>query len=103
MMPIGSSFVLVGIGLALKDTAQRYCISRQPDGPAHDCSDAASVARRVYLRGGIGIGSLQIAYGGRDTNDTRRPRFARAARGTIRHAMHQLEKAKIIGQRDGKK
>eukprot|EP00178_Gracilaria_changii_P012671 TRINITY_DN35815_c0_g1_i1.p1 TRINITY_DN35815_c0_g1~~TRINITY_DN35815_c0_g1_i1.p1 ORF type:complete len:177 (+),score=33.50 TRINITY_DN35815_c0_g1_i1:68-532(+) len=64
---------------------------------------AASVARRVYLHGGIGVGALQIAYGGRNTNGVQRPHFSKAAKGVIRHALQQLEKLKFVGQRDGRK
>ena len=52
---------------------------------------AASVVRRVYLRPGVGIGSLRHWYGGCHRRGTRTSRHATASGSVIRNCLKQLE------------
>jgi small subunit ribosomal protein S19e len=56
----------------------------------------ASVLRKVYLKGPIGIQRLRAEYGGRKDKGVR-PEHARKGSGTIvRKALQQLEEAKLV-------
>ncbi len=57
---------------------------------------AASIARKLYLRQGLGVGMLSRVYGGGRRNGTRPKHFQRSSRGLLRHILHQLEANKII-------
>eukprot|EP00467_Chlorarachnion_reptans_P020664 CAMPEP_0114512608 /NCGR_PEP_ID=MMETSP0109-20121206/15074_1 /TAXON_ID=29199 /ORGANISM="Chlorarachnion reptans, Strain CCCM449" /LENGTH=176 /DNA_ID=CAMNT_0001692319 /DNA_START=35 /DNA_END=565 /DNA_ORIENTATION=- len=57
---------------------------------------AASIARKVYLFGGMGVGGLAKVYGGRSQKGTRRGHFKRASRGVLRHILRQLSEMKIV-------
>ncbi|GKY96155.1 hypothetical protein MPSEU_000575500 [Mayamaea pseudoterrestris] len=56
---------------------------------------AASIARKVYLRPGIGIGQLQKWYGGSYRNGTRSEHFRKASSGVIRSVLTQLTEMKV--------
>ena len=56
---------------------------------------AASIARKVYLRPGIGIGQLQKWYGGSYRNGTRSEHFRKASAGIIRSVLTQLTEMKV--------
>jgi small subunit ribosomal protein S19e len=57
---------------------------------------AASIARKVYLRPGIGIGQLQKWYGGRYRRGTRTEHFRKASAGVIRSVLLQLEEMRVV-------
>jgi small subunit ribosomal protein S19e len=57
---------------------------------------AASIARKVYLRPGVGVGMLQKWYGGSYRRGTRTEHFRKASAGTIRSVLTQLEEMKVI-------
>ena len=57
---------------------------------------AASVARRLYIRGNIGIGGFRKVYGGKKRNGTCPGHFALASGSIIRHILHSLEKLKVV-------
>ena len=57
---------------------------------------AASIARRVYLRPGIGIGQLQKWYGGSYRRGVRTEHFRKASSGVIRSVLLQLEEMKVL-------
>jgi len=59
---------------------------------------AASIARRVYLRPGIGMGQLQKWYGGAYRNGTKTEHFRKASSGVIRSVLKQLEEMKVVEQ-----
>ncbi len=53
---------------------------------------AASLARKVYMRQGMGIGAFRKHYGGRNKRKGAVPEhFAKASGGLIRHMLIQLE------------
>jgi small subunit ribosomal protein S19e len=57
---------------------------------------AASIARKVYLRPGIGIGQLQKWYGGSYRRGARTEHFRKASSGIIRTVLHQLEDMRVV-------
>merc|ERR1711975_188864 len=59
---------------------------------------AASIARKVSLRKGTGVGALKKWYGGSDGTHrgTRKAHFATAVGAIIRKAMHELEKLEMM-------
>ena len=67
-----------------------------PSNPDWYYVRVASVARRIYMRNGVGVGWLSKAYSGAARRGCAPNRREFAARGTIRHAIQQLEKLKVI-------
>merc|ERR1712007_42792 len=63
---------------------------------------AASIARKVYLRGGIGVGAFTKVYGGRYRNGTLKRHFAKGARGVNRHILKALEEMGIVCRKNEK-
>jgi small subunit ribosomal protein S19e len=57
---------------------------------------AASIARKVYLRPGVGVGMLQKWYGGSYRRGARTEHFRKASAGVIRSVMIQLEEMKVV-------
>merc|ERR1712146_319260 len=51
---------------------------------------AASIARKVYVRGGLGVGGLKKIYGVRPTH------FATSSGAIARHLMKELERLKVV-------
>ncbi|KAG8461104.1 hypothetical protein KFE25_003673 [Diacronema lutheri] len=57
---------------------------------------AAAIARRVYLRGNVGVGAMRKIYGGRQRRGTVKEKFALSGGSIPRHIFAQLEKMKIL-------
>ncbi|PIA25286.1 hypothetical protein AQUCO_12000024v1 [Aquilegia coerulea] len=57
---------------------------------------AASMARKIYLRQGLGVGGFRKIYGGRKRNGSRPPHFCKSSGGIARHILQQLENMKIV-------
>ncbi|GMH59752.1 hypothetical protein TrLO_g6452 [Triparma laevis f. longispina] len=57
---------------------------------------AASIARKIYLRPGTGVGALQKWYGGSYRRGTRTEHFRKANSGLIRSVLQGLEEMKVI-------
>ncbi|EFJ08602.1 hypothetical protein SELMODRAFT_153225 [Selaginella moellendorffii] len=57
---------------------------------------AASMARKIYLRGGIGVGAFKKIYGGSKRNGARPSHFCKSSGAIARHVLKQLEKIDII-------
>ena len=53
---------------------------------------AASLARKLYLRQGTGVGAFRKVYGASKNNGTKKSHFAKASSHVIRLALQQLEK-----------
>ncbi|KAG7340128.1 30S ribosomal protein S19e [Nitzschia inconspicua] len=62
---------------------------------------AASIARKVYLRPGVGVGMLQKWYGGSYRRGTRTEHFRKANAGVIRSVLIQLEGMKVVEHVEG--
>ncbi|KAG2555399.1 40S ribosomal protein S19-like [Panicum virgatum] len=57
---------------------------------------AASIARKIYLRQGIGVGGFQKIYGGRQRNGSCPPHFCKSSGAISRNILQQLQKMGII-------
>jgi len=57
---------------------------------------AASMARKIYLRGGLGVGAFRRIYGGSKRNGSRPPHFCKSSGGIARHILQQLETMSIV-------
>eukprot|EP00897_Mesotaenium_endlicherianum_P002019 jgi/Mesen1/1845/ME000143S00896 len=57
---------------------------------------AASMARKIYLRGGLGIGAFKRIYGGSKNNGSRPSHFTRSSGSIARHVLQQLEAIRIV-------
>ena len=58
--------------------------------------NTASMARKIYLRKGIGVGAFCKVYGGRKRNGARPPHFCKSSGSVARHILQQLEKISIV-------
>ncbi len=75
---------------------------RAPQDPDWWYTRCASLLRKVYIRGPIGVEHLRSEYGGRKDRGTR-PEHARKGSGAIiRKALQQLEEAGLIETIKGK-
>ncbi|KAF2561591.1 hypothetical protein F2Q70_00018828 [Brassica cretica] len=57
---------------------------------------AASMARKVYLRGGLGVGAFRRIYGGSKRNGSLPPHFCKSSGGVARHILQQLQAMNIV-------
>ncbi|KAF5442906.1 hypothetical protein F2P56_035514 [Juglans regia] len=57
---------------------------------------ATSMARKIYLRGGLGVGSFRRIYGGGQRNGSRPPHFCKSSGSVARHSLQQLQQMNII-------
>eukprot|EP00013_Stygamoeba_regulata_P028098 CAMPEP_0177646904 /NCGR_PEP_ID=MMETSP0447-20121125/10017_1 /TAXON_ID=0 /ORGANISM="Stygamoeba regulata, Strain BSH-02190019" /LENGTH=169 /DNA_ID=CAMNT_0019149457 /DNA_START=47 /DNA_END=556 /DNA_ORIENTATION=- len=57
---------------------------------------AASLARKVYVRSGTGVGRFRKAYGSRERRGSQRSHRAIAAGGVIRSALAALQDLKVV-------
>jgi small subunit ribosomal protein S19e len=56
----------------------------------------ASILRRVYIDGPVGMNSLRTHYGGKKDRGSQPEKFKRGSGAIIRGALHQLEKAGFL-------
>ncbi len=56
----------------------------------------ASILRKIYLQGPIGVIRLRKEYGGRKNRGSKPERTASGSGAIVRHAIHQLEKAGYV-------
>lgn len=56
----------------------------------------ASLLRKIYLKGPIGISSLRLDYGGRKSGKSRPKHCIRGGGGILRKALQQLESAGLV-------
>jgi len=68
---------------------------RPPTNPDWWYVRAASVLRKIALRGPIGTSKLRTIFGGRNRRGFKSERFARASGSIIRHVLQQLDAAKL--------
>lgn len=69
---------------------------RVPDDPDWWYKRCASLLRKLYLYGPVGIERLRTAYGGRTRNTMKRKHFKKAGGSAIRKALQQLEAAGLV-------
>lgn len=58
----------------------------------------ASIARKIYIRGGIGTGEFRKVYGGRKRRGMKPSRSSKASGGLIRYSLQQLERLGVVEQ-----
>jgi small subunit ribosomal protein S19e len=75
---------------------QLYYPDVAPQSGFQFSSPAASIARKIYLRQGIGVGGFQKIYGGRQRNGSRPPHFCKSSGAISRNILQQLQKMGII-------
>ena len=63
----------------------------------------ASLARKVYIQGGTGIGAFSKVYGSRNrkSKGTGTFHFSRAASGMNRYILQKLEEQGFLGKKEG--
>ena len=64
---------------------------------------AASIARKIYLRGGTGVGGLTKVYGSGYRRGVKPSHFQQASSGLIRHMLQQLEEIDLIAKKKDRK
>lgn len=69
---------------------------RAPQDPDWWYTRCASLLRKVYINGPIGVEHLRSEYGGRKDRGTRREHTKKGGGAIIRKALQQLEKAGLI-------
>lgn len=76
---------------------------RVPDDPDWWYKRCASVLRKLYIHGPVGIERLRVAYGGRKDMGRARKHFGKAGGSSIRKALQQLEQAGLVARtREGR-
>jgi small subunit ribosomal protein S19e len=69
---------------------------RVPDDPDWWYKRCASLLRKLYIHGPVGVEHLRTAYGGRKDLGHRREHFRKAGASAIRKALQQLEAAGLV-------
>ncbi|HEY0196740.1 MAG TPA: 30S ribosomal protein S19e [Methanobacterium sp.] len=69
---------------------------RRPENPDWWYVRCASILRRVYIDGPVGINSLKSYYGGKKDRGSKAEKFRPGSGAVIRGALHQLEAAGYI-------
>ncbi|MDI6888396.1 MAG: 30S ribosomal protein S19e [Methanocellales archaeon] len=60
------------------------------------CTRCASILRRIYIDGPVGVERLRSFYGGRKSRGSKPERFVKGSGSIIREAVQQLEKAGYV-------
>ncbi|MCS7143548.1 MAG: 30S ribosomal protein S19e [Archaeoglobaceae archaeon] len=69
---------------------------RAPDQPDWWYLRVASIFRRIYVDGPVGIERLKTYYGGRKRRGVRLAHFAKGSGSIVRNALHQLEQLGFV-------
>ncbi len=77
-------------------------VERSPQDPDWWYVRSASMLRKLYMNGPIGVARLRKAYGGRRRRGVKPAKFRRAGGNIIRSMLQQLEEADLVSK-DGKK
>jgi len=75
---------------------------RQPEDPDWWFTRTASVLRKTYLEGSIGIEHLRATYGGRKNLGVRRQHTRKGGGSNVRKILQQLETAGLVEIAKGK-
>jgi len=70
-------------------------VERQPQNPDWWYTRCASLLRKIYVHGPIGVEKLSADYGGRKNYGVKPEHAVKAGRAIIRKALQQLEAAKL--------
>lgn len=74
---------------------------RKPENPDWWYVRCASVLRRVYIDGPVGVISLRTFYGGKKDRGVRPEVFRKGSGAIVRGALHQLEDAGYVQKVEG--
>ena len=74
-----------------------------PENPEWWYVRAASVLRKIYLKGPIGVQRLRLEYGGLRNRGVKPEHFFKGSGSVIRKILQQLEKAELIEKDQGNK
>lgn len=74
---------------------------RKPENPDWWFIRTASIFRRVYMDGPVGVMSLRTYYGGKKDRGVRPEAFRKGSGAIIRGALHQLEDAGFVEKVEG--
>ena len=77
-------------------------VERMPQNPDWWYVRSASLLRKLYMNGPVGVSRLRKEYGGRKRRGVRPAHFAKAGGNIIRSILQQLEQAGLA-QKDGTK
>lgn len=62
---------------------------------------SASILRRVYINGPVGVRSLRTSYGGKKDRGVNPEKFRKGSGSIVRGALHQLEDAGYVEKVEG--
>ncbi|MDR1992886.1 MAG: 30S ribosomal protein S19e [Nitrososphaerota archaeon] len=71
-------------------------VEKQPQSSSWWYTRSASIMRKVYVHGPIGLENLRSDYGGRKNRGSKPNRATKAGGGNIRKALKQLEAAGLV-------
>jgi len=71
-------------------------VEKQPQNPNWWYTRSASILRKIYVHGPIGLEKLRADYGGRKNRGSKPNRVVKAGGNDIRKVMQQLETAGLI-------
>ncbi len=74
------------------------CKERPPSEKDFWYKRSASILRKIYVYGPIGVSKLRVKYGGKKNRGVKPERFRLAGGNIIRKILQQLEKAELIRQ-----
>ncbi len=77
-------------------------VERMPQNPDWWYVRSASVLRKLYMKGPVGVSRLRRDYGGRKRRGVRPAHFAKSGGNILRSVLQQLEQAGLA-QKDGTK
>jgi small subunit ribosomal protein S19e len=75
-------------------------VERIPQNPDWWYIRTASILRKLYMKGPVGVSKLRKEYGGRKRRGVKPAHFAKAGGNIIRTILQQLEQAGLV-QKDG--
>lgn len=75
-------------------------VERVPQNPDWWYVRTASILRKIYMKGPVGVSRLRKEYGGRKRRGVRPAHFAKAGGNIIRTILQNLEEASLL-QKDG--
>ena len=77
-------------------------VERPPQDPDWWYVRSASMLRKLYINGPIGVSRLRKEYGGRKRRGVKPAHFRRAGGAIIRHILQQLEATGLVAKEDRK-
>ena len=87
VVPAWIEFAKTGVGKELS-----------PEDPNWLYTRIAAVARKIYLRPHLGVGTLQHLFGGKRKHGVRRPHHCTSAGKILRYSLQQLEKLGVVSR-----